>query len=370
MGEVRFGVIGAGNMGGGHIRTLTSGAIRGARLAAVCDINTKALQGHGDALTFTNSDELISSGKVDAVIVATPHYLHTTIGIAALNAGLHVLVEKPISVHKADCERLIAAHRNRGQVFCAMFNMRTHPVFQQIRRMIEGGELGSLFRVTWIITDWFRTHSYYASGDWRATWRGEGGGVLLNQCPHQIDLWQWFFGMPHRVHAFAGFGKRHPIEVEDEVTAYFEYDSGLTGTFITSTGEYRGTNRLEISGDRGRLVLEGGRLERDGTMVSVTEYNRTSPERFKGPDLWHSEIPAVFRPDQHAGIIQNFTDAVLDGVPLIAPGEDGIRSVELANAMLYSALEGRTVDLPLDAAAFEARLKALIDGSRLPRNSR
>jgi predicted dehydrogenase len=366
MSEVRFGVIGAGNMGSGHIRTLTSGAIRGAKLAAVCDVNPRALQGYGDLATFASSDELIRSGKVDAAIIATPHYFHTTIGIATLSAGLHTLVEKPISVHKADCERLIAAHRDPRVVFSAMFNMRTHPVYQEVRRMIEAGELGTLFRVTWIITNWFRTHAYYASGDWRATWRGEGGGVLLNQCPHQIDLWQWLFGMPQRVHAFAAFGKRHPIEVEDEVTAYFEYDTGLTGHFITTTGEYPGTNRLEISGDRGRLVLEGERLERDGTLVSVTEYNRTSKEKFKGPGLWRAELPAVFRADQHAGIIQNFTDAIRDGAELIAPAVDGIRSVELANAMLYSALEGRTMDLPLDSAAFEGRLKSLIEGSRLP----
>ena len=350
-------------MGSGHIRTLTSGRIRGARLAAVCDVNPKALQGHGDVPTFASADALIGSGKVDAVLIATPHFFHTTIGIAALDAGLHVLVEKPISVHKADCERLIAAHRNPKQVFSAMFNQRTDPVYQQLRRMISEGEIGEIFRVSWIITNWFRTHAYYASGDWRATWRGEGGGVLLNQCPHQIDLWQWMFGMPKRVRAFAAFGRRHPIEVEDEVTAYFEYGSGATGTFVTSTGEYPGSNRLEISGDRGRVVFEGDRLSQDRTTVRVTDYNLKSPERFKGPDLWRSEVLASSRGEQHAGIIQNFVDAITDGAPLIAPAEEGIRSVELANAMLYSALEGRTVELPLDAAAYEARLKGLMDGT-------
>ena len=370
MGEVRLGIVGAGTMGSGHIRTLGSGRVRGARLAAVCDINPKALQGHGDVPTFTNSNELIASGKVDAVLIATPHYFHTTIGIAALSAGLHVLVEKPISVHKADCERLIAAHRNPKQVFAAMFNQRTDPVYRELRRMIGEGEIGSLFRVSWIITNWFRTHAYYTSGDWRATWGGEGGGVLLNQCPHQLDLWQWLFGMPRKVHAFASFGKRHPIEVEDEVTAYLEYASGATGTFVTTTGEYPGTNRLEIAGDRGRIVLEGDRLSQDRTVVRVTDYSRTSPERFKGPDLWRSEVLAGSRGEQHAGIIQNFVDAVADGAPLIAPAAEGIRSVELANAMLYSALEGRTIDLPLDGAAYEGRLKALVEGSRLPRGAR
>jgi predicted dehydrogenase len=375
--EVRFGIIGAGNMGSQHARTLTSGRIRGGRLAAICDVSPKALQGYGDLPVFARSDELIGSGAVDAVLIATPHYFHTTIGIAALQAGLHVLVEKPISVHKADCERLIAAHRasrpGQGpgrQVFAAMFNQRTDPVYRRMRRMIGEGELGDIFRVSWIITNWFRTHAYYASGDWRATWRGEGGGVLLNQCPHQIDLWQWLFGMPARVHAFAAFGKRHPIEVEDEVTAYFEYASGATGTFITSTGEYPGSNRLEISGDRGRLVFEGDRLSRDGTTVRVSEYGRTSPERFKGPGVWRAEVLESDRGPQHAGIIQNFVDAILDGAPLIAPAEEGIRSVELANAMMYSALEKRTIDLPLDGAAYEARLNSLIDGSRPPRAGR
>jgi predicted dehydrogenase len=370
MDKVRIGVIGTGIMGGGHVRTLTSGRIPKARLAAVCDVNSKALPNVPDVARFTNSDELIGSGQVDAVIVATPHYFHTTVGIAALNAGLHVLVEKPISVHKADCERLIAAHRDKKQVFAAMFNQRTHPVFQELRRVLTSGELGATFRVTWIITNWFRTHAYYASGDWRATWRGEGGGVLLNQCPHQIDLWQWLFGMPKRVHAFAAFGRRHPIEVEDEVTAYFEYPSGATGHFVTSTGEYPGSNRLEISGDRGRIVLDGDRLAQDRTTVRVNDYSRTSPEKFKGPDLWRMESTALFRDDQHAAIIENFVDAILDGAPLIAPAEEGIKSVELANAMLFSALEGRTIDLPLDGAAYETRLKGLIDGSRPPKSGR
>ncbi len=371
MSEVRFGIIGAGNMGSQHIRTLTSGLIRGARLAAICDVNPRALEGRGDVPTFARSDDLIGSGKVDAVLIATPHYFHTTVGIVALEAGLHVLVEKPISVHKADCERLIAAHRNPGrQVFAAMFNQRTDPAYRRIRRMIGDGDLGDIFRVSWIITSWFRTHAYYTSGDWRATWRGEGGGVLLNQCPHQIDLWQWLFGMPRRVRAFAAFGRRHPIEVEDEVTAYFEYDSGATGTFITSTGEYPGSNRLEISGDRGRLVFEGDRLSRDGTTVAVSDYGRTSPERFKGPGVWRYEALESDRGPQHAGIIQNFVDAILDGAPLTAPAEEGIRSVELANAMMYSALEDRTIDLPLDGAAYEARLRSLIDGSRPARAGR
>ena len=245
-----------------------------------------------------------------------------------------------------------------------MFNQRTDPQYQRIRRLVQDGELGELRRVSWIVTNWFRSQAYYNSGGWRATWRGEGGGVLLNQCPHNLDLLQWICGMPVRVRGFCALGKRHQIEVEDEVTAYMEYADGATGVFITSTGEAPGANRLEICGDRGRLVLENNELRFTRNEMSADAFLNTSKELFASPPVWHVTFPhAGGNGTQHNGILRNFTEVILDDAPLLAPAVEGIHSVELANAMLYSSMTGETVELPFDGAAYEVRLKELIADS-------
>lgn len=333
-------------------------------LAAVCDVDETKLNRYPDVKGFTSSEEMIRSGLIDAILIATPHYFHTTIGIDAFQNGIHVLTEKPISVHKADCERLIAAYEKSGKVFAAMFNQRTDPHYQQIREIVQDGELGEIVRMSWIVTDWFRTATYYASGGWRATWAGEGGGVLLNQCPHNLDLLQWICGKPSKVRAYCKFGKYHDIEVEDDVTAYFEFPNGATGTFVTTTGEAPGTNRFEIDGDRGKLVYESGMITFTRTEQSVRELCDTSPESFANPATKKIEIPIDGWGGQHQEIVQNFIDAILDGIPLIAPAEEGIHSVEIANAMLYSAFTDTTVDIPLDSAAYEKALMGRIANSR------
>lgn len=365
MKSVRLGIAGLGNMGTAHARGVLGGNISRCVLAAVCDSAPAQFDKiDGDFERFTNTRELVRSGKVDAVLIATPHYGHTTIGIDALQQGLHVLVEKPISVHKADCERLIAAHTCRRQVFAAMFNQRTDPHYRKVKELIDGGELGELMRINWIITSWFRSEAYYARGDWRATWAGEGGGVLLNQCPHQLDLIQWLCGMPSRVTAFCSLGKRHKIEVEDEVTAYLEYKNGATGVFVTSTSELPGTDRLELIGQNGKLLVEDGQILFLRSEVPANIYSRTTGESFKKPDVWQIRIPAEGHGGQHREILQNFVDAILDKTPLIAPAREGIHSVELGNAMLCSSLIGKPVDLPLDGKSFERRIKKLARESR------
>jgi predicted dehydrogenase len=361
---VRIGVIGVGGMGSGHARSIASGNVKRAELVAVCDLVEERREAFGDDVKkYASSKKLIRSGEVDAVVIATPHYDHTVIGIDSLKQGLHTLVEKPISVHKADCERLIAAHTKRKQVFAAMFNQRTDPHYHKVKKLIVDGELGKLTRINWIITSWFRSQQYYDGGGWRATWAGEGGGVLVNQCPHQLDMLQWLGGMPTRVSGFCGIGKYHKIEVEDEVTAYFDYKNGATGVFITSTGEAPGTNRLEIVGDRGRVVVEGGKITFTRNEESSAKFLRTSKEWFATPDVWNVDIPAHNGGGQHTEIMQNFVDAILDGKPLIAPAREGIRSVELGNAILYSSLTGKPVDLPLDGKKYERMLKKLIKES-------
>jgi predicted dehydrogenase len=366
MNKVKIAVVGIGNIGTLHLRNIENEPK--VELTAVCDIvpeKADAAAAKYGVKAYYDSDALLVDKVCDAVIIGTPHYDHTTIGIAAMDAGHHVLVEKPISVHKADAERLIAAHkRNPETVFAAMFNQRTDPYYQKIRHIVTSGELGKLLRVNWIITSWFRTQTYYDSGGWRATWGGEGGGVLLNQCPHNLDLLQWITGMPTKVRGFCDIGKRHNIEVEDEVTAFLEYPEGCTGLFVTSTGEAPGTNRLEIAGDQGKLVYENSKITYIRNEIPATEFLQTSEESFARPPVWHVEIPVSGgHGRQHAGILENFADAILMDAPLIAPAEEGLHSVELANAMLYSSLQGEPVAMPLDAEAYEAKLQELIASS-------
>jgi len=365
---VRLGIVGLGNMGSGHVAGMPR--IKRCELTAVCDVVPEKLARYGDFKTFTSSAEIIRSGEIDAILLAVPHYDHTTIGIDALQNGIHVLTEKPISVHKADCERLIAAHTNKDLVFAAMFNQRTDPFYQRIRSVVQSGELGEIRRTACIATNWFRSEAYYSSGGWRATWAGEGGGVLLNQCPHTLDLFQWICGMPTKIRAFCNFGKFHNIEVEDEVTAYLEYANGATGIFVATTGEAPGTSRLEIAGDRGKLVFENDKITFDRTEMSVAEFNRTTTEAFGTPKIWNCEIPERNHGPQHIGILQNFVDVILDGGSLIAPAAEGIHSVEFANAMLYSTFTDSTVNLPLDSAAYEAALKERIATSRFVKDVR
>jgi len=356
-GPVRFGLIGLGIMGTAHAKSFLEGQVSGAELVAVADRVSNLKQRYPKQRTFTSGEALIASGEVDAVLIATPHYAHTSLGIAALKAGLHVLVEKPISVHKADCEKLIAAHRNRKQVFAAMFNQRTDPYYRKLRELLTSGELGQVRRINWIITNWFRSEAYYTSGGWRATWAGEGGGVLLNQCPHNLDLWQWLFGMPKRVRAHCTFGRYHRIEVEDDVTAYLEYANGATGVFITSTGEAPGTNRLEVTAERGKVVIENNEFRYLRNEIPMSEFSRTTRERFAAPPIWEVKIPFPNHGGQHLEIIQNFVDAIRLGKPLIAPAAEGIHSVELANAMLYSSARKETLSFPLNSSAYAQWLK-------------
>jgi predicted dehydrogenase len=368
MKDVRIGVIGLGNMGSGHIANIEAGKITGMKLVAVCDINPKKLEKYeGKYKTFVKSEDLIRSGEVDAVMIETPHYSHTTIGIDALDNGIHVLVEKPISVHVADCQRLIAASkRHKKLVFAAMFNQRSDPHYIKLKEILDKKMLGEITRVNWIITDWFRSEWYYKTGDWRATWKGEGGGVLMNQCPHNLDLWQWIFGMPCAIYADCAYGKYHDIEVEDDVTAMAKYPNGATGVFITTTGEYPGTNRLEITGSKGKLVYERGRLTYTKLAVDEREFTFSSNQGFASIpcETCEIEVPAGHG-EQHDGIFKNFTNHILFGEELLAPGCEGINGLSICNAMLLSSAKGKWVEIPNDGEEFWEWLQGMIKTSRL-----
>ena len=366
MDQVKIGIIGVGNMGSAHVVSI--GQLANAKLTAICDINPEKLKRYNpkEIQLFTDSKEFFRKADIDAVIVATPHYFHVPLAIEALKNKKHVIVEKPISVHKALAEVLVKAAKKYPKLkLAAMFNQRTLPAHRKIKQLIDSGELGEIRRVNWIITDWFRSQAYYDSGDWRASWRGEGGGVLLNQCPHQLDLMQWFFGMPSKVSAVLTLGKYHDIEVEDDVTAVLEYPNGATGVFVATTGEAPGTNRLEIAAERGRLVFEEGKLRFKRNEIPTSKFCRETKTQFDRPETWDIEIPVNNDGShQHRDIIENFCNAILKGTPLIAPATEGIRGLELGNAMLLSGLKKKTVELPIDAQAFAKIMDKLIAKSR------
>ena len=367
MNSMKMGIIGLGNMGMKHLSN--AGELPGIEITAVCDCNPDRLAQAAAEFkvnAYCDPYKMINSADIDAVLIATPHYDHPPIAVAAFKSGLHVLTEKPVAVHKADAEKMIAAHKKYSDLkFGVMFNQRTLPAHRKIKSLIERGDIGEIRRINWIITTWYRTQRYYDSGGWRATWKGEGGGVLLNQCPHQLDLFQWFFGMPEKVWAQVFLGKYHNIEVEDDVSAVCTFKNGATGVFITTTGEAPGTNRLEITGDNGQLLFENGQILFRRLEVPVSEHIQKSDSAFAGPDVWKIEIPvpAEGKLNQHQKILADFADAVINGTELTVPGEEGIKSLELGNAMLLSGLKKKEVVLPMDSAEYSELLEQLISES-------
>ncbi len=375
MKKVRFGIIGVGNMGRAHAHSLLK-EVKGAELTAVCDISPERLEWAVEELPehvqrCSSSEELFESGCVDAVLISTPHYDHPPLAIQAFKHGLHVLIEKPAGVYTKAVQEMNDAAAQSDRIFGIMYNQRTNPLYQKLRELIASGELGEIRRTNWIITNWYRSQSYYNSGGWRATWAGEGGGVLLNQDPHQLDLWQWTTGMmPRRVRAFCHFGKYRNIEVEDDVTAYVEYENGATGLFITTTGEAPGTNRFEITGDNGKIVIEDEKLTFWRLRTPEPEFNAAYTGGFGQPECWKCEIPVdAGSGEQHVGILRNFTNAILTGESLIAPGEEGIHGLTLSNAMYLSAWTDNWVDLPIDADLFYEQLMEKVQNSTFRKES-
>ncbi len=370
MSSLRIAIIGLGGMGSNHAGYLTRGEIPGAELTAVCDIESKRLEAVSEnfgekILKFDSAETLFAAKCVDAVIVATPHYLHPPLVISALKNGLHAMSEKPAGVYTKQVREMNEVAEQSDRVFGVMFNQRTRSDHQKLKDLVESGELGEIKRSIYIINDWFRAQSYYDSGGWRATWAGEGGGVLVNQCPHNLDLWQWICGMPKRLRAFCHFGKYHKIEVEDDVTAYVEYENGATGVFITSTGEAPGTNRLEISADRGKVVLENSKITFWRTRESTSGFLRDWPNGFGSPEVWKCEIPSFSGGEEHKGITKNWVQSIVSGSKLLADGTEGIKGVELSNAMMLSTWIDDWVSLPVDEKRFYDALQERVANSKM-----
>ncbi len=370
MNKLKIGVIGLGNMGSEHCRLLLSGKAAEAELCCVADLRPERREWARAALPqnvaiYEDGLSLIAAKGCDAVMIAVPHYQHPELTIAALNAGLHVLCEKPVAVYTAQVKPVLEAAKQSGKTFALMFNQRTNCIYRRLKEILTSGEMGPIKRMSWTITDWYRSQAYYDSGSWRATWAGEGGGVLLNQCPHQLDLLQWLFGMPSTVRAFCHEAKWHDIEVEDDVTAYLEFPGGFTGVFIASTGDLPGSNRLEISFDRGKIVCEDGKLLRWMLPGSEAADYRPGEEAYPHPQLEAQVLETDGENPQHIGVTNAFAAHILHGTPLVAQGAEGVNALMLSNAMHLSSWLGKPVTTPIDEELFARMLLEKASHSRL-----
>lgn len=370
--KLKIGLVGLGNIGRTHLNILSN--LENVELVGICDVfkeRADELAAKHGTTAYYNHKELLENSGLEAVVIGVPHYDHKVVAIDAFASGIHVLCEKPLAVHVNDARETIEAYERAKKkhpdlVFAMMFQERTLPFYSKIKEIVANGELGRLMRATWINTAWFRSQSYYDSGDWRATWAGEGGGILTNQCPHNLDFYQWVFGLPKRISGHASIGKYHNIEVEDEVTAYFEHDNGMIGHFIVTTGETPGTNRLEIVGENGRLLFENSKLTLFRSPMSVLKHIKETPEGFKNLEPSKEEVHVdVSVPSGHHVVTEKFVASILSGKEeLIAHGTEGLGSVTLANGIMLSAFTNNVVEVPFDANAFESHLNELIASSR------
>lgn len=369
MRKIKLGVIGVGNMGRSHCKNIKDGKCPEIELVAVADRNMTRIQamiddGYEDVTYFTNAEKMLSSGLIDSVLVAIPHYDHAKYAIMAIEKGLHVMVEKPAGVYTKQVREMNDVAKGSDVVFAMMFNQRTNHIYRKAKEIVSGRKLGEIRRVNWMITNWYRPQRYYDSGDWRATWSGEGGGVLLNQCPHQLDLLQWICGMPVSVQAFMKFGQWHNIEVEDDVTAYMEFENGATGCFVTTTGDAFGTNRLEIQLEKGKIVIEDGEIRVWEFAVSEPEFSRTTDNPFAKMEKKEIQIETDGKNEQHYGVMNAFAASILRGEPLVANGEEGINGLMLSNAMHLSAWTESKVTLPIDEDLYYEELMKRVKTSR------
>ncbi len=366
MSKIKIGIIGIGNMGTTHSKNIMEGKCPDLELVAVADLKEDRLawmkETYPQVKCFKSAEEMLDSGLLDACLVAVPHYDHPRYAMECFKRHIHVMVEKPAGVYTKQVKEMNEAAKKSDVVFGMMFNQRTNPMYIKMRELIQSGELGAIRRTNWIITNWFRSQQYYDSGAWRATWSGEGGGVLLNQCPHNLDLWQWICGMPSKVDVKMHFGKWHNIEVEDDVTAYVEYPNGAVGVFITTTADCPGTNRFEVTCEKGRIIAEGKKLTVTRLSVGLNDFKGETS--FAKPDVTTEEIVFEDSGSKHPGVLNAFAKRILEGTPLLADGEEGINGLTLSNAMHLSAFTGKPVELPFDDELYYEELMKRVKNSR------
>lgn len=380
MKKVKLGIIGFGTQGGAYAHFITTNKVPNMELAAICDIDEKqreaAKEKYPDVLIFDNYIDLLDSGKVDAIVTTVPHYFHPEMGIEALKRDVHALIEKPAGVYTKQVQELNDFSKTKPDIaFAIFFNQRTNPLYQKLKQLIDDGVIGNIRRTNWLITTWWRPQNYYDQGAWRATWAGEGGGVLVNQSPHQLDLFQWICGMPTKVYSNVKYGYQRDIAVEDEVTAVVDYENGATGVFITCTHDVLGTDRFEIHGDKGKIIVDDSKtITLKKLAISEVEMNKTMSMEdvanlVRGGDtsnLYTEEVLTFENTwgKQHINVLENFAAHILDGTPLIGPGTDGIHGVRLANAIHLSSWLGKKVEIPFDEDLYLAELNKRIEAEK------
>ena len=372
--KIRLGIIGFGNMGTSHARNLVAGLCPDFDLVAIADINPERIAWGKENMPagityFEDATAMLDSGMLDACIVAVPHYDHPRYAMECMKRSIHVMVEKPAGVYTKQVREMNEEAARHPEVkFGLMFNQRTDHIYRKMRELVQSGKYGQIRRVNWLITNWYRPQAYYDSGAWRATWAGEGGGVLLNQCPHNLDLWQWICGMPVKVHSHIHYGKWHDIEVEDDVTTYVEYPNGATGVFITTTGDAHGTNRLEIQMDKAKIVSENAQITLLEYDIAESEFTKTNTVAFASPTAHTVDVVTDGKNEQHVGVLNAWADAILRGGEMVAHGEEGINGLTLSNAMHLSSFLGKTIELPLDEDLYYEELMKRVATSRLKEN--
>ena len=376
MNKIKLGIIGMGNMGEGHWKNIKNGHTPKVELTAVCDWAQTRRDWCKENLPetvkiFDNATDMMKSGLIDSVLIAVPHYDHPKLVMEALENGLNVYNEKPAGVYTKQVIEMNEAAKKSDKVFAIGFQQRTRTYFEKLREIIKSGQLGHIKKFVWIVTDWYRPQGYHDSSNWRSTWKDEGGGVIINQNPHNLDIIQWLFGMPSSLLSMCDFGKYYDIEVDDDVSIFFKYDNGTVGIYTTSTGEAPGTNRLEISCDMGKIVCENEQITFWRNVESEREFNKHYKGVFGRPEVWKCEIPVPPMPaPQHARLLNNFADAILNGAELVAPGPEGINEMTISNAIYYSAWQGsKWIDLKnFDHEGFYKALCEKIENSTVVKN--
>jgi len=377
MKKVKLGIVGLGAQGGLYAQFLSEGRVNNMVMGAICDTDPEKkaiyVEKYPEIPFYDNHIDMLESGDIDAVIICSPHYSHPELGIDALERNIHTLVEKPAGIYSKQVKELNKVAESKPELtFSVMFNQRTNALYQKIKEVIDNGEIGEIRRTNWLITTWWRPQAYYDDSSWRATWDGEGGGVLVNQAPHQLDLLQWICGMPKKVFSNVKYGYQRDIAVEDELTTILDYGNGATGVFITCTHDLMGTDRLEILGDKGKIVVDNSkkvsikRLQKDEAEINASMGPEDVKAVVQGRDLsdFYSEEVLEFESvwgEQHIAVLENFAENILNDEPLLAPGSDGLNGVELANAIHLSSWLGKEVDLPVDEDLFITELNKKIE---------
>lgn len=355
---LRYGLLGAGVVAGMHLDALAQ--LEEVELVGIAahdfDAAEARARDHG-CRAFARNEELLAQ-ELDVVVVGTPHPSHAELAIAALESGAHVLCEKPLAPEAREADAMIAAADRAGLLLGVCFQQRFRPVIEAAKRLIDEGRLGTLVRAS-VVDPWYRPHAYYASADWRGTWKGEGGGILMNQAPHTLDLLCHLAGPPVTAWGLAQ-RRAQPMEAEDTATALLTYPEGAVGTVAVSTLE-PGEQRIELVGDRGRIEIVGETLRFERFDPPISEHLVAATEMFAAPDRVAEEVELPPGRGDHLALHTDFAAAAREGREPRVPGREALWSLELANAIVLSTHEQRAVPLPVDREAYRSLLAQLRD---------